>query len=43
MRIRSIALTVLIALFVATIAIGCADTGGGVGGQYQDPHSGHSH
>jgi hypothetical protein len=40
MRIRSIVLTVLIALFVATIAIGCADTGGG---QYQDSHSGHSH
>lgn len=41
MRIRSIVSAVLIGLFVAMVAVGCADTGGGMGGQ--DSHSGHSH
>ncbi len=40
MRIRSIVSAALIVLFVAMVAVGCADTGGG---QYQDSHSGHSH
>ena len=43
MRIREIVSTALIVLFVAMAAVGCANTGGGSGGQYQDSHSGHSH
>ena len=40
MRIKTILSAALIGLFVAMVAVGCADTGGG---QYQDTHSGHSH
>lgn len=43
MRIRSVVSAALIVLFVAMVAVGCANTGGGSGGQYQDSHSDHSH
>lgn len=43
MRIRTVVSAVIIVLFVAMVAMGCADTGGGSRGQYQDSHSGHSH